>query len=82
MAENGIKHETIDHSELTKRCWFKMFQSNKNNNNRRKGVWSLAEIDQSEQVLCEFIQLKDQLLNCKLSQIGLDLLCPSNLAVI
>ena len=51
-------------------------------NNRRKGVWSLAEIDQSEQVLCEFIQLKDQLLNCKLSQIGLDLLCPSNLAVI
>ena len=51
-------------------------------NNRRKGVWSLAEIDQSEQVLCEFIQLKDQLLNCKLSQIGLDLLCPSNLDVI
>lgn len=58
-----------------------MLQSNKKHS-RRKGVWSLAEIDQSEQVLCEFIQLKDQLLNCKLSQIGLDLLCPSNLAVI
>ena len=41
-----------------------------------------TEIDQSEQVLCEFSQLKDQLLNCKLSQIGLDLLCPSNLDVI